>query len=80
MVNDAPLAIDYAYTMAADTLLTVATPGVLGTILTWIAMLLNAGVCDQSAHGLLTLNPTVFVQLSPGHDYKRVVHVHLSGH
>ena len=55
-VNDAPVAVDDAYTVAEDTLLSIAAPGVLANDSDIDGDVLNATVRTNPSHGALTLN------------------------
>ena len=54
-VNDAPVAVDDAYTVAEDTLLSIAAPGVLANDSDIDGDVLNATVRTNPSHGALTL-------------------------
>ena len=68
-VNDVPVANDDAYTMAEDTLLTIAAPGVLGNDLDVDGDALSAAIVGNPAHGTLTLNSNGSFAYQPATDY-----------
>ena|GEM_PF-1142958 len=55
-LNDAPVAVDDAYTTAKNTALTIAAPGVLQNDSDVDSTVLTAAVTTQPAHGTLALN------------------------
>lgn len=55
-VNDAPVAVDDAYTVAEDTLLSIAAPGVLDNDYDVDGDVLNATVRTNPSNGTLSLN------------------------
>ncbi|MDP9387074.1 MAG: Ig-like domain-containing protein [Actinomycetota bacterium] len=68
-VNDAPVAVDDAYTTAEDTLLTVAAPGVLGNDTDAEGDALTASLATGPANGTLALNPDGSFTYTPNANY-----------
>jgi VCBS repeat-containing protein len=68
-VNDRPVALDDAYQVAEDGVLTVPTPGVLGNDTDPDGDLLSAVLVTGPAHGQLTLNPSGTFTYTPAGNY-----------
>ncbi len=68
-VNDAPVAVNDAYTATEDTLLSITTPGVLGNDSDAEGTALTATLVSGPAHGTLTLNANGSFNYVPATDY-----------
>jgi VCBS repeat-containing protein len=68
-VNDAPVAANDAASMAEDTALTVAAPGVLSNDTDVDSPTLSAVLVSSPAHGTLTLNPDGSFTYTPNANY-----------
>jgi VCBS repeat-containing protein len=68
-VNDAPVAVDDAYTTAEDTPLAVAAPGVLGNDSDVDGDALTAVLVSNASYGTLTLNTDGSFTYAPDADY-----------
>jgi VCBS repeat-containing protein len=68
-VNDAPVAIDDAYSTDEDTLLVVSAPGVLGNDTDVDGDDLDAAVVTVPDHGELTMNPNGAFTYTPDANY-----------
>ncbi len=68
-MNDAPVAVDDAYTMDEDTLLEVTAPGVLGNDVDPDGDPLTAAVVSGVSDGSLTLNADGSFSYAPAPDF-----------
>ncbi len=68
-VNDAPVAVDDAYTADYETLLSISAPGVLGNDTDVDSASLSAVVVTNPAHGLLVLNADGSFTYTPSAGY-----------
>ena len=70
--NDAPVALDDAYTTAEDTPLVIAGPGVLGNDIDFCGDALTAGLDTDVSNGTLTLNADGSFNYSPDADFNDI--------
>jgi VCBS repeat-containing protein len=68
-LNDAPVAVNDAYTINEDTVLSIALPGILANDSDVDGDALNASLVTGAAHGTLSLNPSGSFLYTPNTNY-----------